>query len=107
MSCDDGWLSATQLGAAVAEVLGAAAFAGEDGPLRAALVAGTHLASRALPHVAVPTSSRVRNALTPRRAADCLASEGVAAMPSQAPLGLNLKARRGVARAPVLLGTKA
>jgi hypothetical protein len=87
MSVDEGWLSAAQLGAAVAEALGGAAFAGEDGQQRATLVAGARTRSAAASETRAPNAHAV-----PQRA-DCLASEGVVAMPSQAPLGLNLKAR--------------
>jgi hypothetical protein len=94
MPSDEGWESALQLGAAVAEALGATAFAGDDGPQRAALVVGKR--SRKSPAAACrrrSARSARAHARAPPPRADCLASEGVVAMPSQAPLGLNLKAR--------------
>ena len=53
MPSDEAWESALQLGAAVAEALGSAVFAGDDGPQRAALVVGKRsLTSPAAVHVA-------------------------------------------------------
>jgi hypothetical protein len=94
---DDTWATVLDISAAVVNALprDAHTVAQDELLRRAALVAGA--SACALPALRARRAHPARCAAC--RAPDCLASEGVVAMPTQAHVGLNLKARSAHAEA--------
>ncbi len=94
---DDTWATVLDVSAAVVNALPRDALTVAEDELlrRAALVAGASACALHALHARSAHPARCAACRTP----DCLASEGVVAMPTQAHVGLNLKARSGSAHA--------